>query len=144
MLPDGFVFAAGKSGIGYLLRATHLGGVAGQVAQKPFCRAFGGAAVAGNAAFVPCSEGVQQIRSDGRGDFTLGWRASDVPGSPVIGGNTVYSLDRRSGLNALDASTGKLRVKVQVGETSRFASPTLYQNRIFIGTMSGVVAVSGS
>jgi hypothetical protein len=30
---------------------------------------------------------------------------------------------------------------VKVGKTSRFATLTLYQNRIFVGTMSGIVAV---
>jgi outer membrane protein assembly factor BamB len=143
ILPNGFVFIAGKSAIGYLLRADALGGVGRQVVQKPFCRAFGGAAVVGDVAFVPCNEGVQQLRLESRGDFTLGWRAADIPGSPVVGGNTVYSLDRHGSLNALDIATGKLRTKVQVGETSRFATPTLYQNRIFIGTLSGVVAVTG-
>src|SRR5262249_40396541 len=47
LLPGGFVFIAGKSGIGYLLHADALGGVNGQIVQKPFCRAFGGAAVVG-------------------------------------------------------------------------------------------------
>jgi len=144
MLPDGFIFIAGKSGIGYLLRADHLGGVGGQTAQKPFCHAYGGAAIAGTAVFVPCNEGVQQLRLTSAGDFTLGWRAAETPGSPVVGGNTVYSLDRRGALVALEIGTGRVRAKVQVGETSRFATPMLYQNRIFVGTMTGVAAVTGS
>jgi outer membrane protein assembly factor BamB len=144
ILPGGFIFIAGKSGIGYLLRGSVLGGVGGQVVQKPFCRAFGGAAVAGDVAFVPCTEGVQQLHLESRGDFTPGWRAVDIPGSPVVGGNTVYSMDRRGALNALNMANGKVRAKVQVGETSRFATPTLYQDRIFVGTMSGVTAVTGS
>jgi hypothetical protein len=33
--PGGLVFAAGKSGLGYLLRADHLGGVGGQLVERP-------------------------------------------------------------------------------------------------------------
>jgi len=33
---------------------------------------------------------------------------------------------------------------VGVGQTSRFATPTLYDGRVFVGTLSGVVAVSAS
>jgi putative pyrroloquinoline-quinone binding quinoprotein len=47
LLPGGLVFAAGKSGLGYLLRADHLGGVGGQLAERPVCAAFGGAAAVG-------------------------------------------------------------------------------------------------
>jgi hypothetical protein len=43
LLAGGLVFAAGKSGLGYLLRADHLGGVGGQLAERPVCAAFGGA-----------------------------------------------------------------------------------------------------
>jgi outer membrane protein assembly factor BamB len=144
VLPGGFIFIAGKAGIGYMLHANQLGGVGGQVSQKPFCHAFGGAATVGNVAFIPCNEGVQELRLGSGGDFTLGWRATETPGSPVVGGNTAYSLDRRGALYALDIISGKVRAKVQVGETSRFATPMLYQNRIFVGTMSGVTAVTGS
>jgi outer membrane protein assembly factor BamB len=144
LFPNDRLFIAGKSGIGYLLAANHLGGVGGQIVQKPFCHAYGGAAVVGNEAFVPCNEGVQELRLDSPNDFSMGWRAADVQGSPVVGGNTVYSLDRRGALHALDMSNGKVRAKVEIGDTSRFATPTLYQNRVFVGTMSGVVAVNPS
>jgi outer membrane protein assembly factor BamB len=74
----------------------------------------------------------------------LGWQAVGVPGSPVVGGHTVYSLDRGGTLHALDIETSQERATVAVGATSRFASPTLYQDRVFIGTNTGIVAVTGS
>jgi len=144
LLPNGLIFIAGKAGIGYVLHAEALGGVGGQVATQPVCHAYGGAAVVGSTAFVPCNEGVQQLQVGPGGDLTLGWQANGVPGSPVVGGHTVYSLDRSGTLYALDVETGQVRATVAVGATSRFATPTPYQGRVFIGTMTGIVAVTGS
>jgi outer membrane protein assembly factor BamB len=59
----------------------------------------------------------------------------------VIGGQTIYSLDPGGVLYALNAATGRVRATLSVGATSRFATPTLSRGRIFIGTLSGVVAV---
>jgi outer membrane protein assembly factor BamB len=59
----------------------------------------------------------------------------------VIGGQTVYSLDPSGVLYALNAVTGQIRATFSVGATSRFATPTLFQRSIFIGTLTGVVAV---
>src|SRR6266545_2840508 len=141
LLPDNVVFIAGKSGTGYTLHANALGGVGGQLQSQPVCHAYGGAAVVGSAFLVPCNEGVQQIQVSTDGSFTLGWRAANVPGSPVVGGHTVYALERNGTLHALDLETGKDRTAtVNVGATSRFATPTLFQNHIFIGTLTGIVA----
>jgi outer membrane protein assembly factor BamB len=143
LLPGDLIFIAGKSGTGYTLNANALGGVGGQIDSKTVCHAYGGAAVVGSTLFVPCNEGVQQIQVSRDGTFTLGWRAADVPGSPVIGGNTVYVLQRDGTLRALDLATGKDRAApLNVGATSRFATPTLFQNRVFIGTLTSIVAVA--
>jgi outer membrane protein assembly factor BamB len=144
LLPNGLVFIAGKSGTGYLLRADALGGVGGQLLSKPVCHAYGGAAVVGSSIFVPCNEGVQQIQITAGPNMTLGWRASETSGSPVVGGKTVYSIDPQGILYALDIQTGQVRAAVQVPTTSRFATPTLFGNQVFIGTMTGVVAVNAS
>ncbi len=140
LLPGGLVFIAGKAGIGYLLRADTLGGVGGQIVKQGVCHAYGGAAVVGSTVFVPCNEGVQEL-TIGPGSVTIGWRATGVPGSPVVGGHTVYSLDRSGTLHALDMATGKERASIGLGATSRFATPALGTSRLFVGTMTGVVAV---
>ena len=144
LLPGGLIFIAGKAGIGYVLHSEALGGVGGQALTQPICHAYGGAAVVGSTVFVPCNEGLQQLQVAPGGSLTLGWQAVGVPGSPVVGGHTVYSLDRGGALHALDIETGQERATVTVGATSRFASPTLYQDRVFIGTNTGIVAVTGS
>jgi hypothetical protein len=142
-LPGGLLFADGKSGQGYLLRSSHLGGVGGQVQALTFCHAYGGAAVSGAVAIIPCTEGVRELRLLDGPRVAAGWRApGNVTGSPVIGGQTVYSLDPGGTLYALDLATGAVRVSLQVGATSRFATPTLAYGRIFVGTLAGVVAVA--
>jgi outer membrane protein assembly factor BamB len=144
-LPGGLIFADGKSGQGYLLRADHLGGVGGQVQQLTFCDAFGGAAVSGQVAIIPCAEGLRQLRLEDGPRVAAGWQAKgNITGSPVIGGQTVYSLDSSGTLYALDLATGAVRASVRVGATSRFATPTLAHGLIFVGTLAGVTAVGAA
>ena len=146
LLPNGLLFIQGKSNQGYLLRADHLGGIGGQIQSISACSggAYGGAAVSGQMAFIPCADGLRQIKLNGATSITTGWQApSQVTGSPIVGGNTVYSLAPGAGtLYALDAATGSTRATISVGQTSRFATPALAHNTLFIGTMSGIVAVA--
>jgi outer membrane protein assembly factor BamB len=149
LLPGGLIYADGKSSRGYLLQASNLGGVGGQIQTLSVCLSFGGAAVSGQSFFIPCTSGLRQLQVSGNGtgaQVAVGWKAPyQVTGSPVVGGNTVYSLDPGGGtLYALDASSGAVRAKIYVGGASRFATPTLYQSTVFVGTMSGVVAIRTS
>jgi outer membrane protein assembly factor BamB len=145
LLPGGLVFVAGKSGLGYLLRAGRLGGVGGELVERQVCAAFGGAAAVGTTLYVPCTDGLRQVRAGPGARLELGWQApGSVTGSPVVGGRTVYSLDPAGGtLYALDAGSGATRASAPVGETSRFATPTLAGGLVLVGTLSGVVALAG-
>jgi putative pyrroloquinoline-quinone-binding quinoprotein len=75
--------------------------------------------------------------------LAAGWQApGQVTGSPVVGGNTAYSLSPGGGkFYALDTVTDSVHATISVGTTSRFATPTLFQNIIFVGTLTGIVAV---
>jgi outer membrane protein assembly factor BamB len=143
LLPNGLIYANGKSGQGYLLRADHLGGIGGQIQTISLCSAFGGAAVSGLSLFIPCSDGLRQLQLEAGTKLVPGWHApQQVTGSPVVGGQTVYSLDPGGGvLYALNATTGAVITTLPVGTTSRFATPALSQGSIFIGTLTGIVAV---
>jgi outer membrane protein assembly factor BamB len=143
LLPGGLLFADGKSGQGYLLRADQLGGVGGQAQALAFCHAYGGAAVSGASAIIPCTEGLRELRLVDGPRVVAGWHApGNITGSPVIGGQTVYALDPGGTLYALDLATGAVRAQVAVDGTSRFATPTLAHGRVFIGTLAGVEAFS--
>jgi outer membrane protein assembly factor BamB len=139
------VYANGKTGIAYLLHADALGGVGGQALAQSVCSAYGGAALVDSVLFVPCTDGLQQLQVGPGVHLALGWKApAQVTGSPVVGGHTVYSLDPNGTLYAFDSASGQVRTTLSVGATSRFATPTLSGNHVFVGTLTGLVAVVGS
>jgi PQQ enzyme repeat len=146
LLPGGFVFIAGKSGFGYLLHANALGGIGGQAAVAQICHglATGGAATAGSQVFVPCSDGLRRVLVELGPKLTVDWHAPeqvDLP--PIVGGNTVYSLDQGGTLYALDIATGRVRTKLTLGfAIPHFVTPTISDGGIYVGTTVGVVAVA--
>lgn len=140
-LADGRVVAAGKNGEIYLLAGGDLGGIGGEVARINGCRAFGGAAVAGSAVYLPCTSGLRQIRVGPGNRLSTGWHAGQATGSPVVGGGAVLALDTDNGdLYAFDARSGRVRARRHVGAVTRFATPTLWADYVFVGTARGVVA----
>jgi outer membrane protein assembly factor BamB len=141
LLPGNFVFSAGKSGKGYVLHANALGGIGGQVDAQDVCISFGGAATVGSTIFVPCTSGVHQVSVDASGKIHQGWQASGgIVGSPVVGGHTVYSLSNGM-IYALNMDSGQVVASLDVGKANRFATPTISGTSIFIGTLTGIVAV---
>jgi outer membrane protein assembly factor BamB len=147
LLPTGMVLTVGKRGTGYLLDGSHLGGVGGQVAEASVCPAFGGAAVRGTVAYVPCaSGGMAAVDTAGRRIRVL-WRGPEsAAGSPVLGGGAVWVADTDAGnLYQLDPANGHVRQQISLGSPlPHFTSPSLSGPLVLIGTMSGVTAVAGA
>lgn len=142
VLLPGFVFAAGKSGKAYVLRSTALGGVGGQIDEQNLCTSYGGAATVGLTIIVPCTDGLRQVNVDTTGHMHIGWQASsNIVGSPVVGGHTIYSVANGT-LYALGISNGQVVTSLSVGQTNRFATPTITGTSIFVGTLSGITAVN--
>jgi len=143
LLPGGLIFADGKSGLGYLLHANGLGGVGGQAQLTSICSSYGGSAALGTHLFVPCTNGLLEVVVGPGARITRGWQApGQVNGSPIVSGHTVYSLDRNGTLYALNSDNGVVVASQPVGATSRFATPTLAGGHVYVGTMTGIVAVS--
>jgi hypothetical protein len=138
-----WVFQAGKSGTAYVLNVAHLGGIGGQVSQAPLCRSFGGTAVKGDVVYVPCTDGLRAVQITTTGTIKPLWRADpSITRSPVFAGSLVYSLNPGAGVLAvLDATTGTTRQQVQVGKTSRFATPAISGGRIYVGTLVGLTII---
>jgi outer membrane protein assembly factor BamB len=143
LVPGGWVFIVGKSGIGYVLRAEALGGIGGEVAAAPVCPAFGGTAQSGATLYVPCTSGVAQVQISASGSIGVGWQtASGANGPPVVGGGAVWSIDLSRGeLVALAPNTGQPLAQLAVGPVPHFASPTLWKGEVFVGTDLGVTAI---
>jgi hypothetical protein len=135
-----YVFSAGKSGTGYVLKRS-LGGVGGQVSEGDVCRSFGGTAVHDRIVYVPCDDGVRAVYISSKGRMHIRWHAASA-GSPVIGGGRIWSVDANAGiLHGLSFKTGGSLEQVQVGTTSRFATPALYAHRVYVPTVAGLTVV---
>jgi outer membrane protein assembly factor BamB len=138
---------AGKAGAVFLVDLAGLGGVGGQKAEFTGCEAYGGGAAApvqggGTVAYLPCSSGLLQVRVGADGRMGPGWKApSQVQGSPLIVGTTVWSLQQDGALIGLDAATGAQRANVAVGDSTRFATPAYSGNALFLPTSRGISAV---
>ncbi len=149
LLRDGYIFIAGKSGVGYVLRQSNLGGVGGQVASGTTCRgqmAFGGTAVAQDVVYLPCADGVQAVAVTADGNFSVLWSTnSGANGPPVLGGGAVFSVDTNTGvLLALAQTSGRVLALTQIGPVPHFTSPTLVGSDAYVGTEDGVVMVQGA
>ncbi|MDT5038334.1 MAG: hypothetical protein QOE03_3519, partial [Micromonosporaceae bacterium] len=145
-LVGSFVYADGKRGTAYTLRANQFGGIGGQIAQNAVCRAFGGPAVNADTVYVPCADGLRAVRVTSTGQLQVLWRGPATGrGSPVVGGGAVWVVDYDGGtLFALDPATGAVRQQIAIGTAPHFASPTLSGTRAYVGTVSGVVAIGGA
>ena len=141
-----WVLTVGKSATAYVLRRDRLGGIGGQVSKSQVCRSFGGTAVSGDVVYVPCTDGIRAVRIDSAGRLHTMWHASGaVSGSPIVGGGCVWSLDPSGGtLHALDPRTGRSTAQIQVGETSRFATPAVSGRDVLVPTLTGFTAVRTS
>ena len=144
LLPGGWVFIAGKNGHGYSLHQGALGGIGGQVSSASVCAAFGGAAFSGDTVYVPCVGSIRQVQIGSNGAVTAGWQSSAAGGPPVIGGGVVWSVSSSGRLVALNPATGATIGSISVGAVPHFASPTLWQSQILVGTMAGISSTSVS
>ena len=141
LVPGGWVFIAGKSGIGYVLRQGALGDIGGQVSSAPVCTGFGGAAQIGGAIYVPCVGSLRAVTVGADGSLTPGWQSGAAGGPPVIGGGAVWSVSSAGRLVAFNPATGAVLGSIGVGSVPHFASPMLSQGQIFVGTLAGITSV---
>ena len=136
---SGYILQAGKSGTAYTAKIGKLGGIGGQAHSATLCRAFGVSAVTGSSVYMPCTGGVTRVDVVSGGTMVKQWTAANIPGSPIAGPGAIYALGG-STLYALNRTTGKTLGSIAVGTTTRFATPTLVGNLIYVGTTTGIVA----
>jgi polyvinyl alcohol dehydrogenase (cytochrome) len=147
----GKYIVGGKRGEVWLLKA-HLGGVNGQLdtlGSDNFCNAFGGIAVAGHVAILPCknfnrAHSVRAI-TVGKKSLHTKWQANGIYGSPIIAGKRVYVADLESGdLKVLALKTGHVIASIPVGSLPTFPSEVVDGNHVFVPTLTGITAIRGS
>jgi outer membrane protein assembly factor BamB len=144
LLPNGTLFATGKTQIGFVLSQSDL---AQKAAIKGLCGSDpdGGPAydAATNHLFVPCRQGGIQVI-----DLTadkLGPVLSGANSSPILIGSSLWAAQYRDGtLTEYDAATGTTRQSLNVGsEIPNFTSPSYGLGLLLVGTTSGVTALHG-
>jgi polyvinyl alcohol dehydrogenase (cytochrome) len=144
LLPDGDLFAIGKTDIGYLLTQSTLKQVA---AIKGICGSDpdGGPAydAATNQIFVPCKGGgIQPVHLT---DHTVGKKLAGANGAPILIGKDLWAAQYPAGiLCAFDAATGVRLQTISIGTTvSNFSSPSSALGLLLIGTNAGIAAFTG-
>ncbi|HMC41240.1 MAG TPA: PQQ-binding-like beta-propeller repeat protein [Acidimicrobiales bacterium] len=144
LLPNGEVFTAGKSNVGFLLRQSDLGPVH-QIGGVCSSNPDGGATYdsATDSVYVPCSGGsMQQVRLS---SATAGWNKGNVNGSPILVGSDLWAASYSGGLiEEHDPATGNVVQSVPNGPSvPHFATPSAADGLLLLGTDAGVEAFDG-
>jgi hypothetical protein len=134
-LPNGDVFQIGKSGIGYLLSGTSLGGIGGQLFDSGVCSggAYGGTAQTPGSVLVPCSDGLYDV-GVGTGSFSTVWQSELFSaGPPIVTGDTVWAVDLgRADLLGFNLSTGQQTFSFPLIGADRFITPVAAPGVVFV------------
>jgi outer membrane protein assembly factor BamB len=136
LLPNNRVFQVGKEGIAYLLNASKLGGVGGELASITVCssQAYGGVPHDGDTMFVSCPSALLQVVVQGD-TMRAGWSTPvAMPGPSIIVNGTVWAVaTARGDLVALDAASGAQQFTTHLGaEPSRFTTLASGDGRIVV------------
>ena len=144
LLPDGDLFAVGKTDIGYVLRQsdlTQVAAISGICGSNP----DGGPAydATTNRVFVPCRSGGIQVVDLGTG--AVGPRLDGANGAPILVGGDLWAAQYPEGtLTEYDAATGATLQTINVGSSvPTFTSPSTALGLLLVGTTSGVTAFDG-
>jgi polyvinyl alcohol dehydrogenase (cytochrome) len=141
LLPDGMVFAVGKTDVGYLLSQhtlTKVAAITGICGSDP----DGGPAYdrTTDTVFVPCKDGgIQEVDLAAR---KLGPRLEGANGAPILVGSDLWAAQYPEGtLTEFDPARGSTLQTLQIGSTvPHFVSPSVGLGLILIGTDRGVTA----
>jgi hypothetical protein len=143
LLPDGTLFAVGKTHTAYLLRQddlTQVAAIPGVCGSDP----DGGPVYdrTRQVMVVPCRGGGLQLGDLAR--RAVGPRLGGADSAPVLAGGTLWAVDaREDALAAFDAATGHRRQWLPVGaDVPVFTSPTVALGLVLVGTSEGVTAFS--
>jgi outer membrane protein assembly factor BamB len=148
VLSSNYLFQIGKEGVGYVLNATHLGGIGGELYSAQVCNgggAYGGLAYSSPHLIVPCDNGVVALNVNlgSSPSFSVAWRGPNfLAGPPIIAGNAVWDVDAGNGVTyALNLTTGQTLFQDAIGSTpTHFNSLSAGDGQIFVSASRQVRA----
>ena len=134
------LFQIGKEGVGYLLNATNLGGIGGQIFSTRVCNSvYGGLAYSKPFVFVPCTDGLVAVQVDGS-SFRIAWRSAEFfAGPPIVTGGAVWTVDRAGSLHVFSLD-GKEMFTSSVGSVDHFVTPSCGGNEVFVAAGNQLLA----
>jgi hypothetical protein len=136
------LFQIGKEGVGFLLNASQLGGIGGQLFSARVCNeAFGGTAYSNSIVFVPCINGLFELQI-ANGQFTTRLQVSGLnAAAPIVTGGVVWTVDTNSAtLYGLSVSTGSQLYTFHLGNVVHFTSPSAGEGRLFVAATNRVMS----
>jgi outer membrane protein assembly factor BamB len=134
------LFQIGKEGVGYLLNASALGGIGGQLFSANVCSgAYGGLAYSQSYVFIPCTDGLVAVKVTGS-SFQVAWRSTDFfAGPPIITGNAIWTVDRSGTLHVFTLD-GREKFTFEVGTVDNFITPSSGSGKVFVAAGDQILA----
>jgi outer membrane protein assembly factor BamB len=145
LLPNGNLFAIGKTDIGYVLKQSNLQEVAA-IPVNGCGDPDGGPAydAANNTIYVPCRDAgyIQPVNlTTLKAENPIG----SVKGAPILVDGNLWAVDYDSSiLQEINPTGGQVVQQLQLPSVPAFASPSAADGLLLIGTKSGVIAMVGA
>jgi hypothetical protein len=149
LLSDGYVLQIGKSQTAYLLHASHLGGVSGQVPElHSVCGndVDGGQAFKSTIVYEPCLAGVMAVKvsphNEKRPLHVLWTTPTGATGPPIMAGNEIWSISQSGTLYGLRKSNGRPVAQLALGSApaNHFPTPSVGAGLLLAPAYDQVVA----
>ncbi len=148
LLSDGLAVQIGKSGIAYLLRQSHLGGIGGQITKASVCsgESLGGDATSGSEVFVPCSSGVLALAVGASPpSLRVVWTFGQSSGPPIVADGLVWTESQSGELFGLNPSNGDPEKELAGpgAVTNHFPTPSAADGLLLAASANTVTAYRG-
>ena len=149
IMGNGYVLQMGKTQTVYLLNASNLGGVGGQVAQLgSVCGndVDGGEAFTSTVVYEPCLSGVMAVKvrpQSKRNPLRALWTTSTgSTGPPIVAGNDVWTISQDGTLYGLRKSNGRPVAQLALGSVpaNHFPTPAVGAGLLLAPAYDQVVA----
>jgi hypothetical protein len=141
---DGFIFQAGKAGIGYLVRTDKMGGIGGEVFSERVCDGldYGVVAYAPPFLYVPCRfVGITALRL-GSGSFSVAWKVAGGGNAPVLAGGWLWTIGGTGPAMLLQVSldSGVVHSRTTLPAAAPFATVAAGYGRLYVPASSQLLA----
>jgi hypothetical protein len=149
LLPNNLVFAVGKDSMAYILNASDLGGIGGQLYNASVCNsngAWGATSYHSDTIYIPCGTSLDALSLNASSspsltpvwNFTVTWA-----GPPIIAGGAIWAADIVAGVfYGLNETNGAVVFHEDVGSIEHFSTPSAGGGEVFFAANETVYAIA--